>query len=521
MRWYEEMNKKIPQVIAIYLPQFHETEDNNKWWGKGFTDWETVKTAERYFEGHDAPWIPYQNNYYDLNTYETMACQASLAAKYGIDGFCFYHYYFEKGKMELEKPAENLLKWKNINMPFCFNWASESWIRSWSRIDGNVWSEKFEIEKESDDELKGVLINQEYGDEEAWRKHFEYLLPFFLDERYIRIEDKPVFIFYRPNDIKCLNKMVSCWRNWAAEAGIAGLYLIGANTNIIGLDLDASMIYEPRTAINRINDKGHIVIKNGVRCFEYSDVWNAIIDERPYLGCKTFYSGVVGYDDTPRRGRSGECLINRSPKIFENGLVQMMKKSIEQKSELFFLNAWNEWGEGMYLEPDIAYKFEYLESVKRAKIRIEACTDIVTEEKQECNNEELVRLNLEVKKYKAFTEIFDKWLEAEREGKIDFKSYFHKFHIESIAIYGMAMMGKQTYQQLIKENVIPNFGIDRYVGQYGKEFKIIRPEDEIPKVDAIIVTTYDSESIVSALKEKTNSKILLLEELIDSFWRNE
>ena len=116
---------KVPQVLAIYLPQFHETEDNNLWWGRGFTDWETVKTAEKYFPGHNEPRIPLDYYYYDLRQKEVMERQAKLAADYGVSGFCFYHYYFKKGKKELELPAENLLKWKDIRMPFCFNWASE------------------------------------------------------------------------------------------------------------------------------------------------------------------------------------------------------------------------------------------------------------------------------------------------------------------------------------------------------------------------------------------------------------
>ena len=158
----------MPKIITIYLPQFYETEDNNKWWGKGFTDWISVKNSKKYFEGHDAPWKPLNNNYYDLSTHETMKMQAELAKKYGVDGFCFYHYYFENGKKELELPAENLLRWKDIDMPFCFNWASESWIRSWSHISGNVWSEKYEKEDDDCNRSSGVLVNQNYGNEYDW-----------------------------------------------------------------------------------------------------------------------------------------------------------------------------------------------------------------------------------------------------------------------------------------------------------------------------------------------------------------
>ena len=149
----------VPEILAVYLPQFYENEDNNRWWGRGFTDWETVKTAEQYFVEHDEPKVPLGGKYYDLSRKETMQEQAKLAREYGIDGFCFYHYYFKDGKKELELPAENLLKWKDVDMRFCFNWASEPWIRSWSRISGNVWAEKFEdagLETQ-----KSVLAEQE------------------------------------------------------------------------------------------------------------------------------------------------------------------------------------------------------------------------------------------------------------------------------------------------------------------------------------------------------------------------
>ena len=201
---------KLPKILAVYLPQFYENEDNNLWWGKGFTDWETVKSAEKYFQGHNEPRIPLGRVYYDLSKKETMQEQARLAKEYGIGGFCFYHYYFKEGKRTLELPAENLLRWKDIDMPFCFNWASESWIRSWSRMSGNVWAEKYE--NAGIETANGVLVQQDYGSYPDWVRHFEYLLPFLRDDRYIKQDGKPVFVFYSPNDIKPLKEMTECWR---------------------------------------------------------------------------------------------------------------------------------------------------------------------------------------------------------------------------------------------------------------------------------------------------------------------
>lgn len=515
------MDNVVPKILAIFLPQFYETEDNNKWWGKGFTDWDPVRSAEKLFPRHEAPWNPLNNNYYNLNTYDTMAWQAQMAEKYEIDGFCFYHYYFENGKKELEQPAENLLKWTDINMPFCFNWANESWIRSWSKIEGNVWSEKFECSEA--DSSKGVLVKQEYGDETEWERHFEYLLPFFKDKRYIRINNKPVFIFYRPGDIKPLKKMAAFWRSLAKTAGLDGLYLIGANENISDSGLDAALVYEPRTSINKLNRVNKVYVENGVRCFEYTDIWEEIIKDHPFVGCKTFYSGITGYDDTPRRGHSGECIVNRSPHIFEDGIKKLILKSKQCSNELLFINAWNEWGEGMYLEPDEQKKFAYLEAIRRAKTEIKKSKEFKETNlenmnpKNLTNMDEFIQLRADVKKYKIFVELLNKWLDLERMNKIHFTEFFQENAIHTVAIYGMAMLGKQLYQQLTHENIMPKFGIDRYVGQYGADFHIIRPEEEYPEVDAIIVTTYDDTEVIELLQRKTNAVILRLQEVIEYF----
>lgn len=510
------MSKKMPKVLAIYLPQFHETRDNNNWWGKGFTDWVSVKTAESYFQGHNEPRVPLDENYYDLSKKDTMRQQAALAKEYGIDGFCFYHYYFQKGKMELELPAENLLKWKDIDMPFCFNWASESWIRSWSRIAGNVWAEKYESSNETDH--SGILALQDYGTEKDWEKHFEYLLPFFLDDRYIRIDGKPVFLFYSPNDISCLHEMVSCWRQLADRNGLNGLYLIGANINAANKDLDASIIYEPRNAINRLNSKGKVCLKNGVRCFDYGEAWDEIIDTFPVYGYKTYFCGISGYDDTPRRGKSGECLLGNWPHVFQDGLTKLITKSMSYDNQLVFINAWNEWGEGMYLEPDEIHKYEFLEAIAHAKEEAVMNTEnLRANDVDKSVMQEMTKLDYNARKFKKLFEIMDKWLFAEQINEAAFKKYFINEDIQSIAIYGMAALGKHLFIQLKKEGMNPAFGIDRYVGQFGDDFKVYRPEEDFPYVDAIVITAYDVESVRKMLSSKYGGKILSIEEILDKF----
>lgn len=505
---------KIPKILAIYLPQFHETEDNNLWWGRGFTDWETVRTAEKYFPEHNEPRIPLNRCYYDLSQKEVMERQAKLAADHGVSGFCFYHYYFKNGKKELELPAENLLKWKDVRMPFCFNWASESWIRSWSRISGNVWAEKYE--KGTDDTANGVLAEQDYGTYEDWRKHFEYLLPFFQDDRYIKKDGKPVFVFYSPNDIRPLREMTKCWRRLASEAGLDGLYLIGARLSAPNPYLDAAIIYEPRNSMNKLNASGAARIRDGVRCYEYNDIWNSINASNSVYGYKTYFCGVSGYDDTPRRGMSGECLINATPDIFRRQLEALMQKSIDCGNDFLFINAWNEWGEGMYLEPDEIDGYGYLNAIKdvvNASYRKKKME--VDDEGQEAIKTEMNALNYNAQKFKNLFELIDKWLFLEQENRVDFAKYFKVNGINSVAIYGMAALGKHVLVQLRKEGAAVLFGIDRYVGQFGDDFKIYRPEENFPDVDAVIITAYDTNSIYEQMKDKYKGKLIALEDIID------
>lgn len=166
---------RTPQVYAFYLPQFHRTPENDEWWGEGFTEWTNVKNAKPLFPGHYQPHEPL--DYYNLLNKETMEKQAALMHEYGVDGMCFYHYYFENGRKILEKPAENLLKWTDITMPFCFYWANQSWIRSWSNMaGGNKWTEIYDQSKK--EEGDGVLLRQVYGGRNEWKDHFYYMLPF-------------------------------------------------------------------------------------------------------------------------------------------------------------------------------------------------------------------------------------------------------------------------------------------------------------------------------------------------------
>ena len=232
------------KIIAMYLPQFHRTPENDEWWGEGFTEWTAVRNAKPLFEGHSQPQAPLDEKYYNLLEKNTMIWQSELMHKYGVDGMCIYHYWFKDGRKILEKPVENLLQWKDIDMPYCLCWANETWARSWSGLKGkNTWADKFEQKNENS---KDILLEQKYGTEEAWEEHFEYFYKFFCDERYIKIDGKPLLLIYKINTIARLDDMILLWRELAREKGFPDIYVVGAEAeNVPDGILDANLIKQP------------------------------------------------------------------------------------------------------------------------------------------------------------------------------------------------------------------------------------------------------------------------------------
>lgn len=345
------------KVIAMYLPQFHRVPENDEWWGEGYTEWTAVKQAEKLFEGHYQPHVPFKNNYYDLLQKETMQWQTALMKQYEVYGMCFYHYYFKDGRKILEKPAENLLNWKDINMPFCFSWANETWARTWSKVsEKNAWNTCKEMPKDEDGD--GILLKQEYGNEKDWRKHFDYLIPFFQDDRYIKKNGAPIFIIHKPDSITCLPQMIEKWNLWAKEYGWEKIFFVGTNT--YGSGMDSYLQLEAN-----YSDKGGQAFQ-----VDYEKICEDIIANAIKAGEKTYLCGTTGYDDTPRRGVAGEVMINSSPKSFYSLMKALFYISEQKGNEYIFVNAWNEWGEGNYLEPDKKHGTAYLEQIKNVMDRI-------------------------------------------------------------------------------------------------------------------------------------------------------
>lgn len=361
------------RTLAMYLPQYHRIAENDMWWGDGFTEWVTVRGAEPVYKNHYQPREPLNDNYYNLLNRSVMEYQAKLAKKMRIDGFCFYHYWFKDGRKILEKPAENLLKWKDIDMPFCFYWANESWVRSWSKVEGgNAWAAKYEKDREISDG-RAVLLEQEYGKLKEWIEHFDYMLPFFKDKRYIKSNGKPLVLIYRPEKIYCLDKMLECWKNRAAKAGLPGLYIVVANNvDKEWANVDAYLLHEP-TNVNEVifyNEKKtnrYKKVVNGVNTYSYDDIWREILIQRKPKNKTVFMSGCVGFDTTPRHGKSGMIFTGQTPEKFYRYLKLLMLKSLIRKNEFVFINAWNEWGEGMYLEPDKVTGYKYLNAVRKVR----------------------------------------------------------------------------------------------------------------------------------------------------------
>lgn len=359
------------KTIAFYLPQYHETEENNKWWGEGFTEWTGVRKAKPLYPGHYQPREPLNDNYYDLTNPDTLKWQAKLAREYDIYGFCIYHYWFGD-KQLLQKPAEMLLENRDIDINYCFSWANESWIRTWSALEGNNWN--------ADEDLRmshkgpSVLAEQKYGLKEDWKRHFLYLLPFFQDERYIYIDEKPVFVIYIPEKIKCLHSMLKYWNELALESGLKGIYFISTNNiKIQDKNLNANLIFEPKLYWKDgpmsfwDKYKGMLMKRKGVRkmhVFSYKKFWRYIL-QREYKGDrKTYLGGMVGFDKTPREQDRATLFRRSTPYLFKKYYKQLVKNSMTAGNDILFINAWNEWGEGAYLEPDKKNKYQYLEAIK-------------------------------------------------------------------------------------------------------------------------------------------------------------
>ena len=372
-------NSVLPKIIAFYLPQYHCIPENDAWWCKGFTEWVNVKKAKPIYKGQIQPKIPLNNNYYNLLSRETVEWQTNLANEYGVYGFCYWHYYFQ-GKKLLEKPAENLLKWSDIPQNFCFGWANVTWARTWKHTQ--EFATTWVIDDKKDSSANGVLIEQTYGTEEDWIRHINYLLPFFKDSRYIKKDRKPLFLIYQVHKINDAEKMFSVWNAIARNNGFPGVHIVSIDedgTDIKGVEanahynfgdaLDKTFLGQLYDFVIRCWNKScsvfHVPLK--VKWKNYELVWKAIISRQPSGSIPNYPGATVRYDDTPRKGERGTYLKNDSPRIFQKYMIKQLKRARSiYHSPFLFLDSWNEWAEGNFLEPDEQFGYGYLEALKTA-----------------------------------------------------------------------------------------------------------------------------------------------------------
>jgi lipopolysaccharide biosynthesis protein len=344
--------------IAIYLPQFHPTTENDEWWGKGFTEWTNVTKAKPRLPEHYQPHLPADLGFYDLRLPETRQAQVDLAKAYGI------HYWFN-GRRILERPFEEVLASGKPDFPFCLCWANENWTRRWDGAD------------------QEILLKQEYGEEDD-RNHLRALAPAFADPRYIRVDGKPVFIVYRTDLLPDVQQTVATWRDEAIRLGIGELYLMRMNTwaphpDPQTLGFDAAVEFQPdwsnlperqygsvvSRALNKFNISPSPYINNYV--IDYEKLAQNMIG-RGMPSYKLFPGVTPAWDNSARRKSKANIFVDSTPAKYENWLRHIVKvfKPYSAEENFIFINAWNEWAEGNHLEPCRKWGHQYLEATARA-----------------------------------------------------------------------------------------------------------------------------------------------------------
>lgn len=344
-------------MIAYYLPQFHPIPENDAWWGAGFTEWTNVAKAKPLYASHQQPRIPGELGYYDLRDPGVREAQAALAKSAGIEGFCYWHYWFGGGRRLLERPFQEVLESGKPDFPFCLAWANQSWTGVWHGAPGRV------------------LMEQTYPGPDDEAAHFERVLAAFRDERYIRVDGKPVFIVYSPTELPDAGAFIAHWRRLAADAGLPGLHLIGMSNDMGSPFLrhfDGVTNFGPgdylcslrkQTLARRVGRRLRRALAGPLR-LEFRDVVQQAFEDSPRDGC--FAPCVLaGWDNTPRSGRRGVVFDGFTPEL----LRQYMRKAVAKtdayppQRRIIFLKAWNEWAEGNYLEPDAAFGRAVLDAV--------------------------------------------------------------------------------------------------------------------------------------------------------------
>lgn len=494
------------KVYAFYLPQYHRVLSNDIWWGEGFTEWTSAKKAKPLYSNHYQPHEPLDDNYYNLLDKETMVWQSQLMHQYGVDGMCFYHYWFSKDEMVLEKPAENLLAWKEVNMPFFFAWANESWLNKWSNHEGIQWSID-SIQKKTKSQ---IIYLQQYKREE-WKEHFDYLLQFFLDDRYIKIEGKPLFIIYRLNNIPCLEEMLRFWNECAIESGFSGIYVIGQGSMFRKYGVDVLMTHEPSSVVRWIKPiKG----TQSPKRYSYDEAWEKILDGRYVEEKKMVYTALTSYDTTPRYGDTGVVYEGAVPEKFENYLTQLLAKNEASGVDMTLINAWNEWGEGMHLEPDKRDRYGWLEALRNAKDNYKKYVDDYKRKNIKIEGDEYI-LGVHETKMQTYFDTFNKWMSIREYGK-NATEYLKSKNINNILIYGSGFLADHFLWECRKDRINVCGIIDESANYSMDNIPVYRIQDNLPEADAIVVAAFFHMHDIVVLIRQYNKDINIysLDELV-------
>lgn len=357
-KWQDRLQKvSQTRVIAFYLPQFHPFPENNQWWGEGFTEWTNVAKAKPNFDGHYQPRYPADLGYYDLRLPQILVQQATLAQRYGIGGFCFYYYWFNGNRL-LEQPLEEMLKNKEPEFPFCLCWANENWTRRWDGLDHEV------------------LMAQAHSPEDD-AAVIKDLIRYFKDSRYIRIDGRPLLLVYRVALFPDFAATAASWREICRASGIGEIYLssvesfddVNRDRDPANFGCDASVEFPPHGMGEAVPIPGSLLNpKFSGAVANYNDV-AVRFATRQAPAYTRFRSVMPGWDNTARRQDTSFCFDNSTPGAFQAWLEEAIEQTQQDRfgdEKLVFLNAWNEWAEGAYLEPDKRFGHTYLEAVRNA-----------------------------------------------------------------------------------------------------------------------------------------------------------
>lgn len=381
------MLEKQARVIAFYLPQFHPVAENDKYWGRGFTEWTNVAKARPLFKGHYQPQIPADLGFYDLRLNEVREAQAEMARECGIEGFCYWHYWFGNGKKVLERPFNEVLESGKPKFPFCLGWANHSW-------SNKTWTKNKAFQKDT------MIFEQTYPGDEDYIAHFYDVLPAFQDKRYIKVDGKPLFLVYAAEDIPDNKKFISLWQKLAIENGLKGIYFIARvsatgrfslnnfdYTSIVedryrkalkegydGIDSDTTRYAEIKVeGTLRKMFRAGVARATGINILYRYD-YKKIMDNffLPIEREENVFPQILPrFDRTPRAGKNARLYDHCTPELFGKSVDRAldMVKDKEAEHKIIFLQSWNEWGEGNYMEPDLKYGHAFLDELaKRIKI---------------------------------------------------------------------------------------------------------------------------------------------------------